>query len=91
MDGSEVRIVVVDPERVPLVQWAFEAYATGEYTIRSLKAALAAKGLKALSHGGKVPGLVQPSHVAHMLANRLLPGTGDVSGRRVRGTAPTLR
>src|SRR5205814_1142995 len=30
IDGREVRTVVVDPERAPLVQWAFEAYSTGE-------------------------------------------------------------
>jgi site-specific DNA recombinase len=79
-DGREVRVVVVDPERAPLVQWAFEAYATGEWTIRTLTEELAAKGLRALSHGKKVPGPVQPSHVAHMLKNRYYVGKVTFKG-----------
>lgn len=30
--GREIRTVVVDSDRAPLVQWAFEAYATGNYS-----------------------------------------------------------
>jgi site-specific DNA recombinase len=43
--GYEVRTVEVDPERAPLMAWAFEAYATGEWTIRSLVDELARRGL----------------------------------------------
>src|SRR2546429_224832 len=50
IDGREIRVVTVDPDRASLVQWAFEAYATGEWTVRSLTEALDAKGLKALPH-----------------------------------------
>lgn len=85
IDGREVRIVLVDPERAPLVQWAFEAYATGEYTIRSLTEVLGAKGLKALPHGGKLPGPVQPSHVAHMLSNRYYLGRVSFRGTEYQG------
>ena len=35
-NGGEIRTVEVDPERGPLMAWAFEAYATGEWTIRTL-------------------------------------------------------
>lgn len=49
--------------------WAFEAYATGEWTIRTLTEALTAKGRHTLRRGGKVPGPLQPSHVAAMLSN----------------------
>ena len=85
IDGREVRTVVVDPERAPLVQWAFEAYATGEWTIRTLTAELAAKGLRALPHGQKLPGPVQPSHVAHMLANRYYLGLVTFKGVEYQG------
>ena len=70
VDGREVRTVVVDPERASLVQWAFEAYASGEWTITTLTEALQARGLHALPHGTKLPGPVQRSHVAHLLSNR---------------------
>jgi site-specific DNA recombinase len=79
-DGREVRVVVVDPERAPLIQWAFEAYSTGEWTIRTLTDELAAKGLRALPHGKKVPGPVQPSHVAHLLSNRYYVGKVTFKG-----------
>ena len=32
-NGREMRTVEIDPERAPLVKWAFEAYATGEWTL----------------------------------------------------------
>src|SRR5205085_2806269 len=66
IDGREVRTVSVDPERAVLVQWAFDAYATGQWTITTLHEALAAKGLRALPQGAKVPGPIQRSQVAHL-------------------------
>jgi site-specific DNA recombinase len=74
VEGREIRTIVVDPDRARLVQWAFEAYASGDWTIRSLTEALAEKGLRALPHGGNTPGPVQPSHVAHLLNNRYYLG-----------------
>jgi site-specific DNA recombinase len=44
-DGREIRTVEIDPERGPLIRWAFEVYATGEWTMRQLHAALVEKGL----------------------------------------------
>ena len=44
-NGVENRTVEVDPERGPLMAWAFEAYATGEWTIRKLLDELTARGL----------------------------------------------
>jgi site-specific DNA recombinase len=85
IDGREVATVVVDPERAPLVQWAFEVYATGEWTIRRLTAALAEKGLKALPHGRKVPGPLAPSHVARMLHNRYYIGYVRFKGLEYQG------
>lgn len=44
-EGQEVRTVEIDPERGPLMAWAFEAYATGDWTIRNLLEELTARGL----------------------------------------------
>jgi site-specific DNA recombinase len=85
VDGREVRSVVVDPDRARLVQWAFEAYSTGEWTIHALTEALGAKGLRALPHGKKVPGPVQMSHVAHMLHNRYYLGYVSFHGVEYEG------
>jgi site-specific DNA recombinase len=84
-DGREIRVVVIDPERAPLVVWAFEAYATGEWTIRTLTEALADKGLHTLRRGGKVPGPLQPSHVAALLSNRYYLGYVTFQGTEYQG------
>jgi site-specific DNA recombinase len=44
-NGREVRTVEIDPERAPLVTWAFRAYASGEWTIRNLLDEVTNKGL----------------------------------------------
>jgi hypothetical protein len=46
VDGADVRTVIVDEERAPLVRWAFEQYALGDRAIRQLVDALNAQGLR---------------------------------------------
>ena len=43
--GNEVRTIAIDPERGPLIQWAFRAYATGDWTLRQLLEELTERGL----------------------------------------------
>ncbi len=43
--GREIRTVEVDPERAPLIGWAFEQYATGEVSVAALLRDLTARGL----------------------------------------------
>ena len=63
VEGREVRAVEVDPERGPLMAWAFETYATGEWTIRRLLAELTVRGLTT-APGRKNPG--RPLVVSHL-------------------------
>jgi site-specific DNA recombinase len=49
VNGREARTIEIDPVRGPLMRWAFETYATGEWTIRKLLAELTARGLTTLS------------------------------------------
>lgn len=44
-DGAQVRTVVVDPERAPHITWAFSAYATGDWTLKSMAFELEHRGL----------------------------------------------
>ena len=44
-NGYEVRSVEIDPERAPLVRWAFETYASGEWTLPQLLEEVTARGL----------------------------------------------
>lgn len=43
--GRELRIVEPDPTRAEIVKWAFEAYATGNYSTAMLREALIDRGL----------------------------------------------
>jgi site-specific DNA recombinase len=45
VNGIEVRGIEVDPERGPLMAWAFDAYATGEWSLSTLTEALQVQGL----------------------------------------------
>lgn len=45
-DGQEYRTVIVDPERAPHVAWAFKTYATGNWSVAQLVAALEKRGLQ---------------------------------------------
>lgn len=65
-NGYEVRTVEVDPVRGPLMKWAFEAYATGEWTIRSLLAELTRRGLTSVP-GRRGPGKPLVSSHLHTL------------------------
>ncbi len=49
VNGREARTIEIDSVRGPLMIWAFETYATGEWTIRRLLAELTARGLTTLS------------------------------------------
>ncbi len=44
-DGREVRTVKVDPDRAPLITWAFTAYAGGDWTLKRMAAELERRGL----------------------------------------------
>jgi len=44
-EGREVRTVEVDPDRAPLITWAFTAYAKGDWTLKRLAAELERRGL----------------------------------------------
>ena len=45
IEGSaDIRWVEVDPDRGPLITWAFEQYSTGDWSLSKLRAALNAKG-----------------------------------------------
>lgn len=44
-NGREIRTIQTDPDRAHHIQWAFEQYATGEWTLRTLSTALNSRGL----------------------------------------------
>src|SRR5439155_4307871 len=80
-----VRIVVVDPERAPHIQWAFEAYATGQYTLSTLATALELRGLRTLPFGKKLPAPLDRSRLAWILTSRYYLGRVTFRGVEYEG------
>ena len=62
--GREIRTVEIDPERGPLMQWAFEAYATGEWSLRTLLAEVTERGLTTTA-SARMPS--RPLVISHFL------------------------
>ena len=78
--GREIRTVEVDPERGPLMTWAFEAYASGDWTIRKLAGELAARGLTT-TPGPKTPSKpVSETHLNRLLRNPYYMGLVQYQG-----------
>ena len=46
VDEREIKIIAIDPERAPHIQWAFDTYAGGEWSITDLVAELDRRGMK---------------------------------------------
>jgi site-specific DNA recombinase len=84
IEGREIRVVAVDPDLASHIQWAFEAYATGKYTIRTLAEALAARGV-ASDRGASRARPLANSYVAKLLSNRYYLGYVTFRGIEYKG------
>jgi site-specific DNA recombinase len=74
IDGREVRTVEVDPNRAEHVRWAFDAYATGEWTLNQLTAELALRGLTTRPTRTRVAKPLPVNKVHEVLQNRYYTG-----------------
>jgi len=79
-DGIDVRYVVTDPERAPLITWAYEAYATGDWTIRQLLGELTRKGLRTRASKRTPSKELGPSQLQHILTNPYYKGVIRFTG-----------
>ncbi|MFJ4909684.1 recombinase family protein [Streptomyces sp. NPDC093249] len=90
VDGREVRTIAVDPERAPLIQWMFKAYATGDYTMERLQIELEHRGLR-IPASRKLPARpVRVQHINKMLVNRYYLGFVKFEGVWYEGRHPAL-
>jgi site-specific DNA recombinase len=79
--GGEVRTIVIDSERGPTIVWAFEAYATGMYSLIDMVTLLAAKGLRTRGNRRYSPRTLSLSAVHHMLSNPFYAGKIRYDGK----------
>lgn len=72
--GRELKTVILDPDRAPLVKWAFETYAAGNCTQTQLCDELADRGLTTLPGRARAATRISASTVSRMLANPYYKG-----------------
>lgn len=82
----EIRFVELDPDRAPLVRWAFHAYATGEWTLSQLERELSARGLTSLPTPTRPAKPLTKSGLHKMLTRPYYKGTVIYKGVAYKGT-----
>ena len=88
--GREVRTVELDPERAPLIEWAFKAYASGNWTVSQLHDELTSRGLVSLPTPKRPSKPLAVSSVHRLLTNPYYKGDVVYRGTRYKGTHPAL-
>lgn len=79
-EGREIRTVEVDPERAHLVTWAFNTYASGDWSVRSLTDELIKRGL-IMGNTAKLPAQpVETRQVHQILTNPYYLGIVSYKG-----------
>lgn len=83
--GQDIRSVEVDPERAPLVQTAFDLYATGDWSLHGLATHLELHGLRSRPTPKRGPAPLRMTSIQKMLTNVYYVGIVEYAGRRVIG------
>lgn len=87
---QDIRTVVRDEERAPLVQRAFDLYATGDWTLHRLTDHLEAQGLRSRPTATRSPQPLRMTSIHKLLKNPYYSGIVVYQGRRVVGRHPRL-
>jgi site-specific DNA recombinase len=93
VNGVEVRTVETDPERADLIRWAFETYATGDWSLRQLATELEIRGLTQRPTAKRVARPLSPKELGKVLHNPYYKGTVtwkgvEFDGKHERLTTP---
>jgi site-specific DNA recombinase len=90
-DGAnDIRYVDIDVDRAPLVQWAFAAYSTGDWSIKALEKELYRRGLRSRPTRKRPAGRVSTTVLWEMLKNPYYVGVVEFKGVKYEGTHPTF-
>jgi len=73
-EGRQVRTVKVDEDRAPLVAWAFQTYASGNWTVMQLRDELTRRGLTTLATPKHPSKPLAKSYLYKMLSNPYYKG-----------------
>jgi site-specific DNA recombinase len=89
-DGREFRTVSVDIERAPHVIWAFESYATGEWSVAQLVAALEERGLRTRPTPSRPSAVPTVTSFHRILTNPYYKGIVTLNGAQHVGSHEPL-
>ncbi|MCH6471233.1 recombinase family protein [Sinomonas terrae] len=84
--GREVRTVQLDPDRAPLIEWAYKAYASGSWTVSQLHVELTSRGLTSLATPKRPSKTLAVSSVHRLLTNPYYKGDVIYRGVVYKGT-----
>ncbi len=84
--GRENRTVQVDPERGPLVRWAFEQFASGRWTLAQMQRELEARGLTSQPTPKRPSQPIGKSSLQRMLTNPYYRGMVTFKGAMYKGS-----
>lgn len=90
IDGREIRTVAIDPDRAPLIQWMFSAYATSDWTMSQLCDELETRGLRIPATRKRPARPVSIQHIDKMLVNRYYLGYVKFEGVWYEGRHPAI-
>jgi site-specific DNA recombinase len=90
INRREIHTVALDQTRAPLVRWAFERYATGDYGQRQLCAALEKRGLRSRIRRRSVVAPLSLGGLNKMLCNRYYLGYLRYCGVEYKGNHQPL-
>jgi len=85
VEDREVRTVETDQERAPFVVMAFEAFATGKYTVASLRVMLGEAGLRMRATAKRPAGPIGLATLGDMLRDRYYLGYVEYEGIEYQG------
>ncbi len=83
--GHLVNTIAVDPKRGPLVRWAFETYATGEYSLVALLELLGEQGLTTRPTAKWTEKTISRTQLANILRDPYYAGIIRYKGNLYRG------
>ncbi len=88
--GREVRTIELDPERAPMIEWAFKAYASGNWSVSQLHDELTSRGLRSLPTPKRPAKPLAVSTIHRLLTNPYYKGDVIYRGTRYKGNHPAL-
>ncbi|MCU1530109.1 MAG: hypothetical protein JWP75_3872 [Frondihabitans sp.] len=89
-NGREYRTVRPDPERASHIAWAFETYATGDFSVARLAAVLDERGLQTRATTAHSPAAMTVASLHRVLTNSYYKGVVPLNGAQHPGVHALL-